>query len=235
MTHGSFQMTDIRIETSRKIIHLKRVFAHSSIYQDIQERFVRLFEQRKAQLLAGVSQEARGIALIGASGSGKTTTIARMLSQTNGLKVNELDTGETDIVSLQVPSPATLKFVGITALEALGYPLKRDKTAMVVWGQVREHLRLRKTLFMHLDEAQDLLRNQTTKELDSVVRTLKSLMQTKDWPVSIILSGMPELKELLNHDEQLARRFYPFEFQRLHPIADSARMLEMIKSGLVTF
>ncbi len=33
-----------------------------------------------------------------------------------------------------------------------------------------------------------------------------------------ILSGMPFLKEMLNHDDQPARRFFPIEFPRLNPV-----------------
>lgn len=88
---------------------------------------------------------------------------------------------------------------------------------MVIWEMVRQHLHARQTLFLHLDEAQDLMRHQTKEAIMPVVRTLKSLMQTKTWPVGLILSGTPELTDLLNHDPQLARRVTPIEFPRLAP------------------
>jgi Bacterial TniB protein len=91
---------------------------------------------------------------------------------------------------------------------------------MVIWGLVRSRLSIRRVLFLHLDEAQDLLRHQSAKELESVVRTLK---------VALILSGMPELKDLLNHDPQLARRFFPVEFPRLHRSGDIDRVIGMVK------
>lgn len=218
-------MTDRQTEIAHRIVALRQIFAHHDAYQQAEEQFQLLLDRRRAELAAGVVMEARGIAIIGASGSGKTTAVARLLSHTPDLVVDNPHGPRKDVVSFQVPAPATLKFVGQTALEALGYPLKRDRTEMIIWGLVRQHLRARETLFLHLDEAQDLLSHQTPKMMQSVVRTLKSLMQTRDWPVGIILSGMPDLKELLNHDPQLARRFYPIEFPRLHADIDGEQVV----------
>jgi hypothetical protein len=226
---GRSSMTERRTEISRQIVTLKKIFANHSTYTKVQELFDRQLEKRRAELASDVVAEARGIALIGASGSGKTTTIERVLHQTPTLSLNDPVTGFTDVVGFQVPSPATLKFVGETALAALGYSLQSRKTSMVIWGLVRSRLSIRRVLFLHLDEAQDLLRHQSAKELESVVRTLKSLMQNQQWPVALILSGMPELKDLLNHDPQLARRFFPVEFPRLHRSGDIDRVIGMVK------
>lgn len=213
-------MTNRPTNVSEQILALRRIFAHHSAYHQLEQQFQLLLDRRRTEIAAGVTMEARGIALIGASGSGKTTAVARLLSHSAGLGGDATKTPRKDVVSFQVPSPATLKFVGQTALEALGYPLRRERTEMIIWATVRQHLQARKTLFLHLDEAQDLMRHQTPKVLQSVVRTLKSLMQTRDWPVGLVLSGMPDLKELLNHDPQLARRFYPIEFPNLSTVTD---------------
>ncbi|THK34061.1 AAA family ATPase [Ensifer sp. MPMI2T] len=223
-------MTDRSTQIAERMLSLRRIFAHHEAFGQLEEQFQVLLNRRWAEIAAGVSMEARGIAVIGASGSGKTTAVARLLSHTPGLICEDSKTSRMDIVSFQVPSPATLKFVGQTALEALGYPLRRERTEMTIWEMVRHHLQARQTLFLHLDEAQDLMRHQTPKMLQSVVRTLKSLMQTRDWPVGIILSGMRDLKELLNHDPQLARRFYPIEFTKLHSVTDGSRVARLAAS-----
>jgi len=109
-----------------------------------------------------------------------------------------------------------------------GYPLRRDKTAYIIWDMVRDHLQARQTLFLHLDEAQDLSLHQTPREMQSVINTLKSLMQNRSWPVGMVLSGMPALKDMLNHDPQLARRFYPIEFPRLNAFNDIEQVFSTI-------
>jgi hypothetical protein len=222
-------MTEIQSHVSQKIVSLKRVFAKHPAYLQLSEEFQLLLDRRRAEIEAGIVFEARGIAVIGASGSGKTSAVARLITHTDGLVVDDPVEARKEIVSFQVPSPATLKFVGETALEAVGYPLQHRRTEMIIWDMVRQHLHARKTLFLHLDEAQDLVRHQTIAGLQSVVRTLKSLMQTKVWPVGLILSGMPELKDLLNHDPQLARRIVPIEFPRLVPDRHDKRVVSIVR------
>lgn len=152
--------------------------------------------------------------MIGASGSGKTRTIARLLAR--HAPAPDGESPEAPFVSLSVPSPATLKFVGMATLTALGYRIERDRPAYTLWQMVREHLRARRTLILHFDEAQDILRHQSPKELRAVVNTLKSLLQG-GWPVGVILSGTDDLMTILNHDPQFARRLHPIEFRRLDP------------------
>ncbi|MFQ8433569.1 hypothetical protein [Amaricoccus sp. W119] len=68
-----------------------------------------------------------GIAVIGASGSGKTRTIARLL--TRHAPAPDGESPEVSFVSLSVLSPAPLKFVGMATPTALGYEIERDRPA----------------------------------------------------------------------------------------------------------
>lgn len=211
-----------------QILTLRSIFADSPTYLALHQQFHELLEQRRTELAAGVTNEARGIALIGASGSGKTTAVKRLLKTLGSLPKPLTDGAECEVLSFPVPSPATLKFVGQTGLQAIGYPLRRDKTSHIIWDMFKDHLRARKTLFLHLDEAQDLSSHQTPREMQSVINTLKSLMQNQQWPVGMILSGMPALKDMLNHDPQLARRFFPIEFPSLNAIQDTDQVLATV-------
>ncbi|MGB1180270.1 MAG: TniB family NTP-binding protein, partial [Lentibacter algarum] len=98
-----------------------------------------------------------------------------------------------------------------------------------IWDQVKVQLKLRKTCFLHLDEAQDLARYQTDKERQSVVNTLKSVMENSFWPTSLILSGMPDLKKIVNQDPQLSRRLHPVEIERLHSIRDVPPVVDIVQ------
>lgn len=213
----------------QRILALRSMFSKNRTYRDFEERFRYLLDHRRAELEAGIVAEARCIALIGASGSGKTTAAEYLFRSQPDLVLHDPDGPRLDLASLQVPSPATLKFVGQTALATLGLELQRDKAAQIIWSMVKAHLEARQTLFMHFDEAQDLIRHQTPKELNAVVSTLKSLLQHKSWPVGLILTGTAELKTLINHDPQLARRVYPIEFARLNVLLDSDRILKILK------
>ena len=94
-----------------QILLLRNIFADSPTYKKLDTEFNRLLEQRQAEISAGVINEARGIALIGASGSGKTTAIKRLLGSNQFQRDQGTDL-RGKVLSFPVPSPATLKFVG---------------------------------------------------------------------------------------------------------------------------
>ncbi|MBU2957163.1 ATP-binding protein [Paracoccus sp. 1_MG-2023] len=222
-------MTDrVAANTPQRIATLQRMFSKNRTHRKLEERFLNLLERRRVELQAGMIAEARCIALIGASGSGKTRAAEHLFATQPDLVLHNCDSSRLDIASFQVPSPATLKFVGQTALETLGYELRRDRSAQIIWSMVKAHLQARRTMFLHIDEAQDLMRHQTPRELNAVVSTLKSLLQHKSWPVGLLLTGTAELKTLINHDPQLARRVFPIEVARLNILVDSDRILKAI-------
>lgn len=105
-----------------------------------------------------------------------------------------------------------MKHVGHELLNALGYPVGRMPTTAIIRDKVGFHLRERQVKFLHLDEAQDIASSQSAREKIAVINTLKSLMQNRTWPVGLILSGMPQLLDMLNMDPQLSRRIDPVEF-----------------------
>lgn len=128
------------------------------------------------------------MALSGASGAGKSAAVIQLLKRAREWLDAE---GHADltIVSLRVPSPATLKLVGQSLLRALGFQIGSERQAWYIWDLVRHHLKERKMLFVHLDEAKDLASRGTRHELNAVAAMLKTLMTDTDWPVGIILSG----------------------------------------------
>ena len=212
----------------QRILALDAIFVETPAYQKLQQEFDRLLAHRRTQVASGMVVEMRAIALIGASGSGKTTHVERLIQTTPDLRQPKAGEDLCDVIVVRVPSPATLKSVGRAVLEALGRPLKRERTADAIWEMVRNFLRERKVLFVLLDEAQDIARHQTPKEMQAVINTLKSLMQNKDWPVGLILSGMSSLRAMLNFDPQLARRVFPIELPRLSPVGDVEQVQDMI-------
>ena len=83
--------------------------------------------------------------------------------------------------------------------------------------------------FLHLDEAQDFSRHNNRADQQAVISTLKSLMQSPEWPVGLILSGMPELLDLVNMDPQLARRLKPIAHRSLSVSVDGPMLLSALR------
>ena len=185
----------------RQIIQdIRSAYVPTMAYDRLDDYFNQLLEQRRADLDEGIVSDLRGIVLVGRSGAGKTTAVQELRRRYRNRLVCDGPDGINEIVGLKVPSPATMKFVATAALHAAGYPLVRDRSAAVIWGLVKQQFKLRKTLFMHMDEAQDLAQHQTDKERQAIVNTLKSLMENSQWPVGLLLTGMPGLKSIINQD-----------------------------------
>lgn len=213
-------MTNPHKNVGEAITQLRAMFIRHERYAALEDEFDRLLYQRRAAMEAGSVAEAPGLALIGGSGSGKSTALRWLFRRHEELKPLSADFEQADVASFLVPSPATLKQVGTSCLQGLGYPLRRAATAGYIWSLVQNSLYRRRILFLHLDEAQDLHINQNRSEQQAVVNTLKSLMQNADWPTGLILSGMPSLKFLLNQDAQLARRISVLHFRPLDAAID---------------
>lgn len=223
---------------AEKVLKMRRAFARTESYAELRTKLEFALTYRRVALAAGVpmspsaGNKATSFAVIGSSGSGKSTLVDRVLRTTPGLTLAEHGQPTCDVISLIVPSPATLKSLARAILAALGYPLQRERTADAIWELVRAHLRERRVLFLHLDEAQDIARHQTPKEMQAVINTLKTLMEHRDWQVGLILSGMPSLRDMLNFDRQLSRRVAPIELRRLiEPSSIAAYQQESVSLG----
>lgn len=93
---------------------------------------------------------------------------------------------------------------------------------------VRAQFAQRHVLFLHLDGAQNLSRYNNRNDQHAVISTLKSMMQSPQWPVGLILSGMPDLLDLVNTDAQLARRLKPVEHRPLTTSVDGGMIVAAI-------
>ncbi len=194
---------------ARVAVSLRKHFVAHPGYDTTLRLFRELMDKRQAELSLGLSSEGRGIAVIGESGSGKTTAVQRILRR---MDLSDTEPGELRWISIRVPTPATQKDLARAILQALDFPILRDTTASRMWDLVAHHLQLRKCWLIHLDEGQELGGRGSETEKAAVINALKSLMQIPDWPVNLIISGTLELNHLLMQDPQLSRRFFVVRF-----------------------
>ena len=222
-------MTRNNPKVRRIIQDLRSAYMPTESYRKLEKNFHWLLDQRRADLEDGITSDIRGILLVGQSGSGKTTAIRELIRKNQALISSNLENEICEFVGLPVPSPATIKYLGTATLHALGYPYSRNQTGPVIWGLVKRQLKQRGTLFLHLDEAQDLARYQTDLERQSVTNTFKSLMENSQWPVGLILTGMPDLKNTVNKDWQIGRRLLCTEIDRLHDLRHVAPVIDLVR------
>ena len=148
--------------------------------------------------------ETRGIIMIEPAGGGKTRSIRRSLANTTALNPAQ---GPARHLHVQVPSPATLKSLGLEILRATGLEgVSTRSTAWDIWGMVRHRLGLLGITVLWIDEAHDMFLSGATREIDDMLRMLKSLMQGEN-AVILILSGTDRLAAVTSYDPQVNRRF----------------------------
>lgn len=192
---------------------LHRSYLKSARDTALEAEFERLIDT-SSLMLNGRRAEGRALVLVGESGAGKSHAIRRIIEGRRELLPENLPIGRSmPIVSITAPSPCTLKQLGVELLRILGYPIERDVRENVAWNRVREQLRLRKVRIVHIDEAQHAVHLMNEPDIQKLSDTFKNVMQQPDWPVCLVLSGLPSLVQFAHRDVQLGRRcrFYSFD------------------------
>lgn len=219
-------------QNADRMVHLSTLFVRHDRFVDLEDRVNALARQRRAELTAGLAKRRKGLSVIGESGAGKTEALKKIRQNFCGLRTDAPDNRIGEFISVETPSPATLKWTGIATLKALNFDIGGKPGAPEIWGLVRHHLAMHKVLFLHFDEAQDFILNQSGREANSVINTIKSLTQCERWPVSVILSGNTVLADILDSDFQLGRRVPPVHFENLSSAADNSDVSEILQQYL---
>lgn len=180
----------------------------------------------------GPISQAATIVLVGESGAGKSTTIDKAFRQREALAGFE-DISSGSILRSMVASPnCTLGQLGRDTLHVLGFPIVSDIRAPIIWEMVRKRLKMLGIKILHIDEMQHVTSLANSKESVKILNTLKSLSQNKDWPVSLILSGLPELAGFIANDPQVRRRFRFVPFSPLRIPEDNSRIAMTVEAYL---
>lgn len=163
----------------------------------------------------GRLREGRALTIVGESGTGKSRTLDRHFLKREEFAGYGAPNSDCMLISVTAPSPCTLRLLGMSVLAALGYETTRELKENVVWDLVHHQLELRGVRFLHIDELQHVLQSRNQLEIAKVQDTLKGLMQHRQWPVWLILSGLPAVATMLSGDEQIWRRSRHVTFEDL--------------------
>lgn len=119
--------------------------------------------------------------------------------------------------SCVLAAKGTWKDLGRTTLTALGYPItgKTRRTLYEIWNLVVEQAKLQGVIGIHFDEAQHILRGKSENEVLIILDAFKTLMKTQEWPLMLILSGVPELDDYVRCERQLDRLLTRIQFREI--------------------
>lgn len=157
----------------------------------------------EAGVMTGDHFEGSGIAVIGESGSGKTKEI-NALFQRFGDAPEIMESGlERKFLQYALAGETTWKALGLQLLGLLDYPLKANRTEHEIWNRVRFQMKERGIWMLHIDECQHMFQTLGSNESKKVINSIKTCMKDREWPILVVMSGIPELLEVVNLDPQL--------------------------------
>lgn len=167
----------------------------------------------------------KGIVVIGPSGAGKSRLLEETFRDHTAFPNFCVKDAWCPLISITAPSPCTLGQLGIRVLDLMDYDVQRDIRENNAWLRVRQQIRENNVLFLAIDDLQHVLHGHSIDEVQKVRDTLKDLMTNPEWPVQLILSGIPELLPFFRHDRQLRRRLRFMYLTKLTP-KEHAEFLE---------
>jgi hypothetical protein len=169
--------------------------------------------------------EGKGLALIGPTGVGKTTSL-RDFFRNHGVFTGYRDPASmSPLLWLSAPSPCTIIQLGRKILIASGYPLERELPAHRLFEIVGQRLNAMGKIVLAIEEFQHVVHNVPDKDQQAVADILKHLMEVER--ITVIISGIETLVPFLALDPQLDRRMSKVYFHRLAP-ADLDKVADMV-------
>lgn len=175
---------------------------------------------------AGITCEARGIAVLGRSGAGKTASVLRALSEM-GFDRTGVGDAERPFLVVRLSANATLRAVCADCLMEIGWRPKKIDSAQSLWADVRHYMKELKTFILVLDEIQHV-RSAGQSDKAALRDFLKSLVQPSQNTIIPVVVGMGEFREVLVSDDQLRRRFDQVIMRDLEPIVDLAKPIKTL-------
>ncbi|WP_076860217.1 TniB family NTP-binding protein [Bradyrhizobium mercantei] len=157
--------------------------------------------------------EGRGLALIGPTGVGKSTSLKDLFKRHAEFSSYREVTSTSPLLWMSAPSPCTLIQLGRRILIKSGYPLERELPSHRLFELVGERLNAMGKIILCIEEFQHVVHNVSLRDQLTTADSLKNLMETDR--ITLILSGVETLLPFLALDPQLDRRLTKVPFRRL--------------------
>ncbi|KQQ36490.1 hypothetical protein ASG19_08655 [Rhizobium sp. Leaf306] len=167
----------------------------------------------------GSCEDRRGLFVTGPAGTGKSTALKHILQTNPALQPyrNEHNALVRPALSIKLPKESKTNVVVEQVFKALDLPAEGSEKLLT--PMMMDALMAHKVKILHFDEAQHTVRSQTNAAFEAVQDMVKQLVDWEEWPLHVILSGMPRI-ERMRDDQQIGRRSMVFPFRRLEIESD---------------
>jgi hypothetical protein len=168
------------------------------------------------------------LAVLGDSGAGKTRLLERHLH--NRVEFKGYGTSDCLLISVKARSPFSFSGFARDLAAAAGLEVEKTfKNRDEAFSFAHKQL-VNRIAFVHIDEIQLFLTGAHHDDLAAGQNLLRSLCQNSDWPISLIISGLPVAAKLFA-DNQVTRRQKIIKLTAV----DVPRDLSTLNRGYVDF
>jgi hypothetical protein len=177
---------------------------------------------------SGEPFEARGMMVTAPSRTGKSHELNHMIKVFHDAEQALPDGRPAYVVQVLLSGRITWKDLGLKILAALDYAAERVGTQSEIWRIVRDQAKKLGVIGIHFDEVQHVFSKKKESATDlKILDSFKTLMKDPEWPLILILSGVPELKAIVDRYEQLSYLLDPISFPKISMKVDKDELIEL--------
>jgi hypothetical protein len=192
---------------------LKKLNYELPRYSALQAGFDSVLAQFLSSRLADTHFEGRGLVLTAGTRSGKSHDIKQLLK---GFAQNPapLPGGlERKCLRVSLRTSTTWKHLGSALLKTSGYFTDLDhRSSDMIWRRTEGQLKRNGVFIIHVDEAQHTMHDKSPKDIKTILDGFKDLMKRPEWPIVLVLSGIPTLLDYLNQSDELIALLEPISY-----------------------
>ncbi|GJE44146.1 ATP-binding protein [Methylobacterium soli] len=215
---------------------IKRKRLKTSRDEDLRDRTGELLEGLVTRFdpeLAGDADnriEARALLVLGETGAGKSWTLRRFFAEHPSFPGYGRLKSDCPLITVSVKPPCTFLALGRQVAARTGYPIEGKLEAHAIWDRVYQRLQFRGIFGVHFDELHNFVRTANKNDRQEVQNIIKTLMNMTDWPVFVVVSGLPMLKEFVEEACEDRRRLRVVHFARLASPDDNAKIKAVLRA-----
>lgn len=173
------------------------------LYVPLCPHHLALTQMRRLFQAASVSGRHKGLALIGNSGAGKSTTL-RKLDEWLRVAYGTAPGALSPLLIVLTPSDSSHKALLSAILGALGDPFSSTGTAPALAQRVKRFVAERQVVALALDEFQHVFEGRTSVQARAVSQALKNLFNALEIPIIVV--GLESIRAFIEGSRELAQR-----------------------------
>ncbi|SFD42134.1 ATP-binding protein [Roseivivax sediminis] len=183
----------------------------------LRKSFSDLLSRHVGRLRGSARFEAEILVVTGLSGTGKTREITKMLDEFNGNALPLPDGKPARVVHCLLDRKGGWKDLGRKTLKAMGYSLSERArlTQSEIWERVAFQARAQGIIGIYYDEAQHIFAGKSDNDRETILDSFKTLLKSHDWPLMLIMSGVPELGPHVRSLDQVYSKVTYLHFENI--------------------